>query len=228
MSEPWLNPECTRMLIYAHEKGHKIRVRTTLRGMGEEDIFQLEKVPFLEFSVHVPSTEAGMSMDVAEKYFNLFEKIASSGIRHLAFHAHGKTIEPALRAIIAKKKKKIVLWPSSTLLTRAGNISLDKVPTTPRKKKILGCVRLLQQNILLPNGDVVLCCMDYGLQHILGNLLTGSYEGLFTSDEFLKVKRGLRQESADVLCKFCYGFTFETFIPGKVWPFLSKRRVLRS
>jgi len=26
------------------------------------------------------------------------------------------------------------------------------------------------RNVLLPNGDVVLCCMDYGLDHILGNL----------------------------------------------------------
>jgi hypothetical protein len=29
---------------------------------------------------------------------------------------------------------------------------------------------------MLPNGDVSLCCMDYGLENILGNLFTQSYE----------------------------------------------------
>jgi hypothetical protein len=34
-------------------------------------------------------------------------------------------------------------------------------------------------NVLLPNGDVYLCCMDYSLKHKLGNLLTTDYYDLF-------------------------------------------------
>jgi len=29
---------------------------------------------------------------------------------------------------------------------------------------------------LLPNGDISLCCMDYSLDHILGNLFTQEYD----------------------------------------------------
>src|SRR5688572_6576247 len=29
-SEAWLNPECTQMLLYAHSRGHRITVHTTL------------------------------------------------------------------------------------------------------------------------------------------------------------------------------------------------------
>ena len=40
------------------------------------------------------------------------------------------------------------------------------------------CNRALRMNhnVLLPNGDVVLCCMDFGMQHVLGNLKRQSYE----------------------------------------------------
>ena len=32
----------------------------------------------------------------------------------------------------------------------------------------LHCDRIYQ-NVLLPNGDVVLCCMDWSAEHVLGN-----------------------------------------------------------
>jgi hypothetical protein len=35
MSEPWLNPECTRMLLYAHEKGYEMAVYATAVGVRE-------------------------------------------------------------------------------------------------------------------------------------------------------------------------------------------------
>ena len=38
------------------------------------------------------------------------------------------------------------------------------------KIKTCGCVEKLYHNVLLPNGDVSLCCMDYNLDEILGNL----------------------------------------------------------
>ena len=55
MSEPWLNPECTEMLLYAHNKGHKICVFTTLIGMKLSDLDLIESVPFGFFQVHLPS-----------------------------------------------------------------------------------------------------------------------------------------------------------------------------
>ena len=39
-----------------------------------------------------------------------------------------------------------------------------------------GCIEDLYHNILLPNGDISLCCMDYGLDHITGNLYEQSFE----------------------------------------------------
>ena len=80
--------------------------------------------------------------------------------------------------MVEKEKRPVVVLP---LTTRAGNVPLDKVASPKRKAKVMGCVRGLQQNVLLPNGDVLLCCMDWGMKHVLGNLLTGDYSNLFAS-----------------------------------------------
>ncbi len=56
-SEPWLNPDCTRMILYAHDQKFKIRVNSTLIGMQPEDIHQLTTVPFIKFVVHLPDNQ---------------------------------------------------------------------------------------------------------------------------------------------------------------------------
>jgi hypothetical protein len=36
-------------------------------------------------------------------------------------------------------------------------------------------------NVLLPNGNVVICCMDYSVRRKIGNLMKGDYFLLFSS-----------------------------------------------
>jgi hypothetical protein len=51
-------------------------------------------------------------------------------------------------------------------------------------------------NVMLPNGDVYLCCCDYGLKHKLGNLLTTNYNDLSRAETY-------------ELCHFC-----EDYLPN--------------
>jgi hypothetical protein len=59
------------------------------------------------------------------------------------------------------------------------------------------------RNILLPNGDVALCCCDWGLKHVLGNLFVSDYDDLIKSQEFLRLLKGLEDSSLDILCRYC-------------------------
>lgn len=60
----------------------------------------------------------------------------------------------------------------------------------------------MRQNVLLPSGEVVLCCNDYGLKYKLGNLLIDSYKNLFKSENYKKVIK--KQTSGeDVICRYC-------------------------
>ena len=90
MSEPWLNPECTKMLLYAHKRGHKIAVFSTLVGMNLTDIDSLQNVPCKSFFVHLPSNEGYERIKVDDNYLKLLEKLVKSTIK-LTFCFHGQT-----------------------------------------------------------------------------------------------------------------------------------------
>jgi hypothetical protein len=61
------------------------------------------------------------------------------------------------------------------------------------------------QHVLLPNGDVVLCCMDYDLKHVIGNLVNQSYEDLYTGSAMVGLIRENMKScySSASLCKSC-------------------------
>ncbi len=199
MSEPWLNSDCTRMLLYSHQKGHKIRVYTTLLGMRQADIDLIKTVPFDTFKVHLPSCEGYEHIKVDNNYIDVLKRISESGIK-IEYRIHGKAADNEVRKLIKNIKK-------GKLHDRSGNIAIKGEPPAGRRRGVIGCNRI-DHNILLPNGDVLLCCNDYGMRHVLENLLSSDYASLFESNEFLKIKKGFKDESIDILCRYCYGSAY--------------------
>ncbi len=201
MCEPWLNSETTKMVLYAHQRGHAQIVYTTLMGMNLSDVKLLETVPFKVFEIHLPSHEEGrQNFIIDDHYLALLNSLVKSRVP-TSFRLHGKSVHPRLSSLVKNKIVKVKTH------TRAGNITTTR-SSIKRRKGRLNCLRGFRQNVLLPNGDVVLCCMDYGLKHVLGNLITSNYEDLFLSEEFQKIRSGIKDDSIDILCRYCDGFAF--------------------
>jgi hypothetical protein len=196
MCEPWLNPRCTDMILYAHEKKHSISVNTTLSGMSLRDIDRIASIPFNKFIIHLPSDGSYERIDVDKNYIEVFKKILKSNLK-LLFVLHCGVVHRNLQPLMKEK-----FYPAG-FITRAGNVKIMGIPFLLKKKGKIGCKVSLSENILLPNGDVILCCMDYGLKHILGNLLSDRYYSLFNSEEFNRIKKGFFDESIDILCRNC-------------------------
>ena len=57
--------------------------------------------------------------------------------------------------------------------------------------------------VVLPNGAMVLCCMDYGLQHVLGNLVQQTYDEIVYSDEYVRVEKAMDDDTIPLLCRSC-------------------------
>lgn len=54
----------------------------------------------------------------------------------------------------------------------------------------------------------MLCCMDYGMKHVLGNLLQQSYEEIINGSEMQRLKCAINgDESIDLLCRGCSSAT---------------------
>lgn len=207
MAEPWLNPHCTEMLLYAHRQGFEIAVYTTAAGLSEADIDRLADVPFRVFTVHLPdATGRYTRIPHDDQYLQTIRKLGGT-ISQAHFTVIG-TVHPAVREVINRPVRSI------SLHDRAGNVGPDRLSDLPdlaftSTGKIRGRLRCsavtgyeLNHNVLFPNGDVALCCMDYGLRHGLGNLLENSYAALFESPEYARVQSGLIHDS-DILCRTC-------------------------
>jgi len=200
-SEPWLNKDCTDMLMYAHLRGHRIVVSTSLVGMTPEDAYIIRHVKFKRFMLHLPCREGYENIEVTPEYIETLQILLTIYVNPV-IHCHGEDIHPRLKSVL----KECHITPNSCC-SRANNVEKGSVPTLKfvdnRKSEPFICKNGMIKNVLLPNGDVSLCCADYGLRHVLGNLLYQEYDLLFKSKEFLRVQDSMTDRKLDTLCRWC-------------------------
>ena len=224
MAEPWVNPHATEMLRAALERGHRVAIYTTLYNMSVDDSIYIttDLLPKYESQIevvclHLPDENMNMrGYKGSDQYRHVlmnFLSIASSFPRLTAMTMDKSgRIHPDLRDMIPN----LNAWKGHS---RAGSLGEEQTKkldamVPPQKDFPLVCAKtpFYDQNVLLPNGDVALCCMDYGLTTILGNLLTHDYWDLFSSHELLKLRMENQKPgfSKCSICKSC-----ERAIPAK-------------
>jgi hypothetical protein len=204
--EPFTNPNCADLINLAYEKGFKnITLYTTLRGMRLDDFEKIKSVPFLFVSLHLPDINGFTNIPVNDEYFELMGKILET--YDVGFFAYGTIRADVIDFIKIKLPKALTggcKWDVN-IHSRAGNV--DMVKPVERKTGHIQCYKSpymeLNNNVLLPNGDVSVCCMDFDLQHIVGNLLTDEYTDLFQSEEHNKVVAGMFVEEMNSMCRIC-------------------------
>lgn len=196
-TEPWMNKHCTDMLLYANEQGHPISVFTTGVGVSVEDLEAIAHVPFAGnpnggFVLHLPDSEMLARHPITPGYIKTLEwfKQHSHRIQNFSIMTMGKDIHPEVKHLFDSA-------PSYDMWSRAGNLIRESL-LKPQlitlkdrwnavyhedKNRTCGCVEHLYHNVLLPNGQVTLCCMDYGLEQILGNLHEQSYEEIIPMEQ---------------------------------------------
>lgn len=209
MSEPWLNLECTRMLEYAVDRGHPIAVYTTLLGVSAADLDFLSRWEIDPLVIHLPDEGGNSSIPLTRTYLAVirwFFQIMpdTPGWRNLRISCHGR-LHPTLIKLFGDEIEATKIPVVDYLSDRAGNLS-GRTLLHHRKEGPIACSssgRTLNHNILLPDGRVILCCMDYGMQHILGNLLTQEYSDLFEGEEFRRLQAGLDGSEPAILCRKC-------------------------
>jgi hypothetical protein len=168
--------------------------------MPASDVKTIESIPFRHFNVHLADKERYSKINITDNYLETVDAVLNSKIQNRDFMTMG-TLHPKVQKLIRKRISK------TKMLSRAGNIRLKTYPPIPpRLKGSVYCRsagNLFNHNVLLPNGDVLICCMDYGMQHILGNLVSSDYNSIFSGKEFYKLQKGLDDDSIDILCRYC-------------------------
>ncbi len=204
-TEPWLNKDCTDMLLYAHEKGHPIAVFTTGIGMKVEDVYRIKNIPYDlgpngRFVLHLPDNERRAKHPITKNYIEVIEAfkevhheiqgfytMAMGTVHNDVKHLFPEAVVPAFWSRAGNLVGEAMLKPELLNLQQEyKSIYHGEEPRT------CGCDEHLYHNIMLPNGDVSLCCMDYSLKFIIGNLFEQSYEDIAP-----------KPQSCFDMCRFC-------------------------
>lgn len=208
MVEPFLNPDCIEMLTLACEAGRNVSLYTTLEGATTEDIDKILKLPFQFVGLHVADEMNNAHITVTEEYYKNVERLINAEkengepfINDISAQAN-----PLPRILEMCKGKYEVLV---SLQDRAGNLEGTELAgreTMLTTEKITCCFSgpKLNNHVVLPDGTLLLCNMDYGMKHVLGNLKENTYDEIRNGEEMQKVFRGINgDESIDLLCRKC-------------------------
>jgi radical SAM protein with 4Fe4S-binding SPASM domain len=224
-AEPWLNKDATKMLELALIKGHSVAIFTTLVGMSPEDAIKVTelctnyKKQIKLFEIHLPDKYGNMKgWRISDTFVTVLKLFVEFGNKNIIKEFNMMTMGPNGIDDVSENLVELVkdsnVFSGWTPVSRAG--TLDNV-VAPSHDYPIYCSKTpyYDRNILLPNGDVSICCEDYGLKHILGNILTQEYEELFTGDEINKVRKinMLDEYSDQTTCRNCeFARPVKTFI----------------
>jgi radical SAM protein with 4Fe4S-binding SPASM domain len=217
MAEPWVNPECTRMLEHTLERGYRVAIYTTLYNWARSDADRVAELmdkyhtQFDVFSIHFPDNKGNMK---GWKYTEDWEyalHVTQSMCRHLGIKFEAMTMsgEGLVHEELSHLGIRLWNWEGHD---RAGSLPLDQVKEqavqiAPRHTGAIRCGKTprYDQNVVLPNGDVVLCCMDYDCKHVLGNVNEHSLVEIRKQTPFKEIlKENARTEfSTNSLCRTC-------------------------
>jgi radical SAM protein with 4Fe4S-binding SPASM domain len=212
LSEPWANPHCTSMLRRTLEGGYNVAIYTTLVGMRDpETVVDLWREYFRQVEtvvLHLPDPQGNMrGFKRTPRYEHALATLTNF------------TVEEPRRV---RQFSTMTMDPTSTWTgnDRAGNLDRSvfqqHAPARTHHRAPTTCsyTPFYDHNVVLPNGDVVLCCMDYGLDHKLGNLLNDEYPDLFESEGMSKLRReNTSCSSKGSICKTCDRATPHTLSP---------------
>ena len=199
--------ECDdKQIVVSHEIFYYGRGELNAIGYDtDEDIERIKDIPYAGnpnggFVLHLPDQERKAKHPITDRYVKVIEKFGEvhSQIQNFTLMCMG-TVHESVRHVFPEA-------PTYQMWSRAGNLlgeSMLKPELLNRKDEYksvyhgeqpmtCGCLEKLYHNIMLPNGDVSLCCMDYGLEHILGNLIEQDYGEIIPEDN-----------TCFNLCRFC-------------------------
>lgn len=206
MAEPFLNPECLEMMKLAASSGRTVDLYTTLVGTSPKLIKQISEIPFGFVTLHLADKHGYAHIPISDQYYLMLEELIHLKKKDGSPFVNmcNAQAEPDARILELCDEKYEIL---TTMLDRAGNLNDLQLF---RKECLSGpiscslCGQKLNHNILLPDGTILLCCMDYGMKHVLGNLLESSYEEIMNGAELQRIKKGLSGNlEIDILCRHC-------------------------
>ena len=189
-TEPLLNPEWYNIMKYTIDSGYRVVCSTTLYQATAEDAKRLAQ---LNVKVGIHLTDSSLHIDP-----QIYQEFIRWSGRKIILNSFTKKGQQRALKICQDKKTK---HRPKVIQNRAGNL--------PQGVCIIHepvrCSENRQySNVVLPNGDVVLCCQDFGLTQIIGNLFEATLQEIHHSERMHEILKEMNSSQNDsFICKQC-------------------------
>lgn len=196
MSEPLFNKDWMFMVAMALQRVRRVKVFTTLWGATPSAVDYLCSSPLVELAIHLPSVRTTERLELTDEHYQRIKKVIEGPVEAdcLIFNCDGSP--PQRLADILDRD------PEGYCVNRAGNLPWGSDPNHTGPLECARAGRDLNKNVVLPDGRVLLCCMDYSMQHVIGNLVEGTYGSLQKGRN--EVRAELDKETSTTLCRHCH------------------------
>lgn len=191
MCEPFVNKHCADMILYAAERGFPLALYTTLQGATADDLDKLKDVRFEVVTIHLPDKDGRSHFNVTPEYLELLRRWPCN-----CYSCHGAIDN---RVLPYMRHFNLITY----MHDRAGNVE-GRPHMTISTDCNLFCITSgldMHHNVLLPDGTVIMCCMDYGMTGVFGNLFKQSYADVINSDAAVAMRKTLY--GGESICRHC-------------------------
>lgn len=222
MNEPLMDKDIVSKINYAKEKNPKAIVHIVSNGslLNKRLSRNLinSKLDYIEFSVLANSQESYrkiMHLDFDKTINNILNFIKLARMKNKGKYYINIDITRTPNLLSDKEKSEIIsFWKGAGIkninyfnmpTNRAGNVSfLPKV----KHDFINGCNSIWANEMIhiLYNGDVILCCMDWRREVVLGNVKKDNLYNIWNAkryDRIRMMRNGKIESPPNFICKRC-------------------------
>lgn len=219
MNEPLLDRDLGSKIRYIADrrtKGFSIKLNTNAALLDEKMGSSLagSGLDRLNISCHGISKEAyeasmpGLTLEKTlanvDRFLELVRDRAGRGPKVTVTMVKTKLIEKEIPEIYAYWRARGVSVHIRQLENRSDRAIARKGLETAQWKSFAWCKRLFTQACILTNGDMLLCCVDYGYTTVLGNVRQSSIREIWNSGKAVDIRRRFLSGAMDgLLCKAC-------------------------
>lgn len=191
--EPLFNGNAAEMMWYARAINFDVHLYTTLMGLEPPMLIPINQARPSHIRIHVPDSVGGLVIP-DDKWIEQHELWLCVGLKG-SYMAMGQPT-PVVAEYLRRLGIEVEL---PQMLSRGGNV--EKVKPIHRIGGIRCTMDRWYSNVLMPDGSVYGCCMDYGLTVPLGNLLFDSYEEIRVEAEAWR--KNMEHDATGTICSKC-------------------------
>lgn len=204
--EPFANPKCLDMILYALENGYVVRVFSTLYNVSVEQYRKFKDYPNLKtLDVHLPDSNGNTVFPITEAYRRTLEYV----FRNPPKYARLWTSCLGVTSAVHEKIRDIVSVDGNPINSVHGLVYDNRLFHGRAKLRCdRDCSRIDNPKagvgMILPNGDVIGCTQDWELENYIGNILeVSSWNELMCGELRKKFRDALDDPRIDNICTYC-------------------------